>query len=428
MAVDSDDVLSELTKNTNKNTSNKKQKQSTLTGYKDRPALARRMRLDRNNSKSTYRTDIRERRDYIKVQCIRRGHTLDKAFEDFKPDVMYRLVKGVTCEMQVQYGKWWDLDLTRDLIHAICLDKVCNNNTKGRSKSKPNGSSEVGQSTNTSSSLMNTRAELLFTATKRHRQPVISGEDSDDAELFLQSKRRAPGTTLKTQPPLSPNTDTPMQYWPKDAADADPVTPINKTLRPGQPQTTPSTAGFVTLGYSSPLSTTPPLMASSPPDALVPRDPLPSNSASGAGTPGSLTNHVPQTQYPGVPQTQYPSVPQTRYSSVPQTQYDQVTASQALPGNVPTVAVFIKGRSPFHVPPKANYQEFEDSVSRRLQWEKNKFLLYRAKSGSKSEREWTAISSTSDWEKLVTRFGDLGVIVKVVEDSWFNSGGESKVR
>lgn len=106
---------------------NPEPRKSKIAGYKDRKELARRIRLDASDGFA-----IRERREFIKVQCMRRGQILNKPFENWDTTVMYKLIRTVNPEMQTQFGAWWSFDLTRDLIHAICLDRVRNNNARSR--------------------------------------------------------------------------------------------------------------------------------------------------------------------------------------------------------------------------------------------------------------------------------------------------------
>lgn len=176
----------------------KSKRKSKLTGYKDRKEIARRMRLEPADNFA-----IRERREFIKVQCVRRGQVLDKPFEDFDTVVMYKLVKVVTEEMRSQYGSWWPSDLTRDLIHAICLDKVRNNNARERTKKRK--VSPTGSAPNVTAK--------QHTATKRKRpsRTVASSDDESDVDT-VSANKKAPGTSkMDSLPPLTiePVTPTP---------------------------------------------------------------------------------------------------------------------------------------------------------------------------------------------------------------------------
>lgn len=81
-------------------------------------------------------TEIRERRDIVKIECTRLGLTLNRSFDAFDETRMTRVLRGVTLELQSTIGKWWDIELSRDVVRAICLDKVRNDNTKKRRKTK----------------------------------------------------------------------------------------------------------------------------------------------------------------------------------------------------------------------------------------------------------------------------------------------------
>ncbi|KAI5812206.1 hypothetical protein BZA77DRAFT_390858 [Pyronema omphalodes] len=64
--------------------------------------------------------------------CARQSQPLTKSFKTFDQNVMYKLVKIVAPEMREQFGSCWTSKLTRDVIHALCLDKVRNNNARER--------------------------------------------------------------------------------------------------------------------------------------------------------------------------------------------------------------------------------------------------------------------------------------------------------
>lgn len=67
---------------------------------------------------------IRERPEFLKAQRTRRGQVPNKPFEDWDTTLIYKLIRIVNSEMQAQFGGWWPFEMTRDLIHAICLDRV----------------------------------------------------------------------------------------------------------------------------------------------------------------------------------------------------------------------------------------------------------------------------------------------------------------
>lgn len=102
------------------------------------------------------------------------------------------------------------------------------------------------------------------------------------------------------------------------------------------------------------------------------------------------------------------------------------TRTAGILSDTPELAIYIAGHSPLQLPLNASFSEFNDLVADILDWG-NKFLLYRPASGSKQELTWRAISIAKDYEKLLKTCGHVGVLVKVVEDSWFDSEAQSEV-
>lgn len=59
---------------------------------------------------------------------VRRSHALNIVFERLESGTMYNFTKGVTTELQNQYRGWSSSELTRGVIHTICLVRVHNIN------------------------------------------------------------------------------------------------------------------------------------------------------------------------------------------------------------------------------------------------------------------------------------------------------------
>lgn len=74
-------------------------KHRKMAGYKDSQEMVSPMSFDPTDGCA-----IQERRDFIKVQCVRCGQVFHKPFEDFYPAMMYKLVTVVNPDVQVQYG------------------------------------------------------------------------------------------------------------------------------------------------------------------------------------------------------------------------------------------------------------------------------------------------------------------------------------
>lgn len=280
---------------------------------------------------------------------------------------MYKLVKVVTEEMRSQYGSWWPTELTRDLIHAICLDKVRNNNARERTKNRKVPSTEP---------VLNMTARQN-TATKKKRPSRTAASSDDESNVNRDSlNKRAPGTSrMKPLPPtIEPATPTP-----KASAGA----LGSKTLL---------------LPPFSPLASSPPLV-------------------NGERSPGMYSSAM------SLKTKNDQAVQSDLFSSGTTTPATTPTAEQSA---IPKLAIYIAGHRPLHLPLNASYSEFKDLVAGVLDWG-DKFLLYRPASGSKQELTWRAISIAEDYEKLLKICGGVGVLIKVVEDSWFNSEAESEV-
>lgn len=91
------------------------------------------------------------------------------------------------------------------------------------------------------------------------------------------------------------------------------------------------------------------------------------------------------------------------------------------------LTVYIVGHKPLQVSITAGYSAFNDAVSTVLAWSDPRFLLYRPGSGPRAQLIWRAISIEDDYHKLLNTCRDVGALVKVVENSWFNSDAEDEV-
>ncbi|KAL0632773.1 hypothetical protein Q9L58_008323 [Maublancomyces gigas] len=157
-----------------------------------------------------------------------------------------------------------------------------------------------------------------------------------------------------------------------------------------------------------------PNIDSSPPERWTSMDP----SCQELSPPVSSLNYIseeftydlPENCHDRIPESQYTIDPQLKNDGVPETQLADTSKRPSLD---PVIAVFIKSHTPFYVPHSAGYQMFEAAVSQRLKW-----------GGSQADREWVVVGLAKDWQKLVKKYGEVGVFVRVVEDSWFNSDGE----
>ncbi|KAI5816848.1 hypothetical protein BZA77DRAFT_44627 [Pyronema omphalodes] len=171
-SLDIDGCASEIEDVAGKNvviaTSEGSKSEGRKAAYKLRKTLAARMGLDPKDS-----IGIRERRDYLRMLCARRNQPLNKPFNTFYQNIMYKLIKIVAPEMKELYGGCWTSKLTRGVIHALCLDKVRNDNPRQRQWAA--------------------KAILSMSASKqepRRRETVYPRRSFARKRRFLRSKRR----------------------------------------------------------------------------------------------------------------------------------------------------------------------------------------------------------------------------------------------
>ncbi|KAI5810375.1 hypothetical protein BZA77DRAFT_378310 [Pyronema omphalodes] len=167
--------------------------------YKLRKTLAARMGLDPKDT-----IGIRERRDYLRMLCARRNQPLNKPFMTFDQNVMYKLIKIVAPEMKELYGSCWTSKLTRDVIHALCLDKVRNDKARQRQlaakailpMSQPAGTS--GGGIHTQEAVLQ-EEELDFAEFQDEEEDFQGQEEAESEEEEVPGyRKRAPGTIPKT--------------------------------------------------------------------------------------------------------------------------------------------------------------------------------------------------------------------------------------
>jgi hypothetical protein len=81
---------------------------------------------------------MRDRREFIKMQCAKRDMLLCQPYESLKEDDLARVVKNVTAECKTQFGGWWSNDVVRALIHRICIDNVRNEGARNKRREMQN--------------------------------------------------------------------------------------------------------------------------------------------------------------------------------------------------------------------------------------------------------------------------------------------------
>lgn len=91
------------------------------------------------------------------------------------------------------------------------------------------------------------------------------------------------------------------------------------------------------------------------------------------------------------------------------------------------LVVYIAGHRPIQVPINGGYSAFHEAVSRVLIWSDLQFLHHRPASQPRAQLIWQAISTKDDYLKLLNPCSHTGVLVKVVENSWFQSDAEDEL-
>ncbi|KAH0603972.1 uncharacterized protein H6S33_007003 [Morchella sextelata] len=371
-------------------------KEKKKAPYKMRKTLASRMGLEAKDN-----IGIRERRDYLRMLCARRSQPLTKPFNKFDQNVMYKLVKIVAPEMREQFGSCWTSKLTRDVIHALCLDKVRNYNARER--------------------LLAERARLAKLAEEGNDIPAESDaydnrqvpeEDSDeeeeadsDKETVVASRKRAPGTIPKTvsinhRPSNKPN--PPKHSAPKSSAAKQSVP---KTSAPKQKshQTTTHTDVFlaatpVAKGNRLPLNPTP----------------ITNESALEVISPMTIVN---------ITRSERAS---SSISSAPTFREQQTTE----PDDISEVlSIYIANNKPMRMPVIRGFEGFMAAISNVLTIGDSDIVYYRPADGPPKALIWRPISIEEDFSRLLDLCGD-GVLVKVLppNDDEFNSGDEGPAK
>ncbi|KAI5839372.1 hypothetical protein DFP73DRAFT_598640 [Morchella snyderi] len=292
--------------------------------YRNRNEINRRMGLDPNGP--NFRSEVRARRDFIKVYCVKRGHPLDKAFEQYDEVELIRSFRTISADMDKLYGPGiWTPELVRDVAHTLCMDTVRNRNSRKTDASKTREPKPPSESLKKGKKVASKRRKPDVV---EDQQQVISDSEGENAE----AKRRAPGTSHRALPiaPIDAGTDEIV-----------PCTPYGTDL-------TDYPTSAMTDGYQS-LSQ------------------LPSSPPSNVWSPLSVDFSTPQ-------------------------------VSQEMP-----IQGLIKQKQ---IAPEAVCEK------------------YRARVGTKKDIQWLAIDDDAGWRTLVTKFGSVGVTVKVCDESDFRSSGD----
>ncbi|KAI5836756.1 hypothetical protein DFP73DRAFT_601902 [Morchella snyderi] len=324
------------------------------------------MRLDPNGP--NFRSEVRARRDFIKVYCVKRGHPLDKAFEQYDEVELTRSFRTISADMDKLYGPGiWTPELVRDVAHTLCMDTVRNRNSRKTDASKTREPKPPSESLKKGKKVASKRRKPDVV---ENQQQVISDSEGENAE----AKRRAPGTSHRALPiaPIDGGTDEIV-----------PCTPYGTDL-------TDYPTSAMTDGYQS-LSQ------------------LPSSLPSNVWSPLSVDFSTPQVSQ------EMPIQGLIKQKKI---------APEAVCEKVPQVQICIKGFPSFFINEDVDYRIFANAVGQYLTWGPDEFLQYRARVGTKKDIQWLVIDDDTGWRRLVTKFGSVGVTVKVCDESDFRSSGD----
>lgn len=158
---------------------------------------------------------MRARRSYIKLCCMRLGHKLERPFSSWPPAEMDAIVDAVTIKVQKILGETWTPDLTKDLIHAICLDTVRNQNVKEKRIRELATERQLNtgrQPTTVVEVVAANDNQAVTTMEPRNRSNLLSSEPGNTSLISQQFSPRAPVTDISipnhnanSQSPPNPN-------------------------------------------------------------------------------------------------------------------------------------------------------------------------------------------------------------------------------
>ncbi|KAH8152182.1 uncharacterized protein LAJ45_03608 [Morchella importuna] len=394
------------------------------SAYSDRKNLASRMKLTASDKNNVNRL-VRERREYLRMICLRREIVLDKPFSTYSDTDMFRLIRNVTPEMQRRYGQWWTQELTRDLLHAICLDKVRNDKKAERLRlerlrlerlrlekeallAAANGTGDIG---NVSTPVVSTSKFKLVAAHRAARagkakEPPVEEqegeeeeeeeEEEEDGDEEEEEEEEEDGDDDDAAPMLPPLLNGNRSY---------PSTPMHPRGITEQSNPPPTPIAQYTNKFPIPI---PPTDPNSPASSVV--SPLAYKGPNMAAIrynsqPGDsqLCANLEPVVHRSVFHSQIPYPP---IHSVPETQIPPPTY----------IPIHIAGHPPVYVATNMSYNEFERLVAQRIVIPDDRFLQYRPKTGGK----WLSVGYEEAWKKLVATCGEAGAEVKVVGESYLD--------
>ncbi|KAI5845147.1 hypothetical protein DFP73DRAFT_594286 [Morchella snyderi] len=307
----------------------------------------------------------RLRRQWVLEECIRKGLDLRAPFHSYSyQNKMYPAIKHITSLAPPEWG--WDRDVTKDVIHTLCQDRVrsMNRRTDGL-KGKPRGPQAVSRS--------------------KAKSKVIV--ELSDAEESVAATATTKTTTTKNIPRL----------FVPDASMADKSSPpVSNTSAANTPR-----ADTIRGKANSkiPIKVT----ASQVPSVSKTQPPIPKKNPPNKLASKKRSNIKNISDIPKEPQVQATPL---------QEQVDDTFQAKIL-GEIHTFAKDIE------------YQEFDEIVGNYLVAEKDEMRYYRASYGTGRAREWKPLNYPDEFTTAVERYGDVGIELMIKANAEeFASGGE----
>ncbi|KAI5850571.1 hypothetical protein DFP73DRAFT_615693 [Morchella snyderi] len=328
-------------------------------GYTNLKELAKRMRLKPDDN-----LGIPQRREFVRVQCLWRNFQLDKKFENIDTKEMYRLSKSVTIDVQKQYGNSWTPDITRDIIHAICIDKVRNDRERAR--------------------------KALITAMKKAMEEAARAGQEEQEEISALEFHSSPELPFHSSPKL-PFPAQPSSSLPE---------PQNRTKK--------------TWRKRAELELMEPSDPNDKDKTLTTRKKYPRRSLMTRGHKVGPSRTMELS--PLRPKNVWNDPLQALFRPVEPAVVTNDEAVTALEG-VETFPVYIAGYKPIYVAIDESKCFFE-AVGKVLYCPDDRFLQYK-KSGSRDD--WLPISVYHEFHKLMTTCRETGARVRVAPDDYFDS-------
>ncbi|RPB17398.1 hypothetical protein P167DRAFT_569856 [Morchella conica CCBAS932] len=375
--------------------------------------------------------------------CLKRGFVLTQKFDAFDSTKMFQLIRNVTPEMQKFYGDFWDQQLVRDLIHAICIDKVRNDRALVRKKAREaeaKARALLESGGNVTEKDKYPHMERSREVEERATEPNTIGEEEeqeeedgnnkgdDDADFYTAPPPRVEPIYPPIYQPVTPmhprfatnhTRDTILSI---DTLDLGDENAINSNQAPEYVLSTPDIHEmYTTTTESSPFSIISPLAGK----GTMPKK---GGVQDGLETPHSRMPppRVFRTNTSSQSRTFSPTpefavfVPETQQHRETQERQARPTPTQETIGKPAYIPIHIKGFSPMYIAANITYEEFESRVAQRIEIPDDRFLLYRPAAAGAAKNKWVTVGTQSAWVKLVETCGEEGAVVKVVEEGYFH--------